>query len=1351
MRFIILLVAIICNSILNAQTITEYRYWFDNDINSGQIVPGSFGNDASISTALQIGTLTSGLHTLHFSAKQNDGKWSSVISDVFYNTGSGGASGYEYWFDTAYSSKKTVLTPSTNNLILTAANLNASGLKNGFHQLNIRFKPNGAMWSGVQSEMFFKRGFDLYPAIDVIGLKYWFDDNISGAKEIRVRNLVANSFLGLFDTEILSLGRHQLSYQIKDNGQVWSCTISDSFSRGPIYSIEHIVPKLFLSKTSLNIGETLRFTGKDIVPNGDIELLIKNPEGAVVDINYLNINYFGDNKNNFYYDYNFTVNDKGGIYSATLKDLTTQKISAEQQFRINKTENTSTISILRPTENNDFKVNENFTLSWTDFVKNKLPNGQTGLVTKKYKIELTSDNGNSYITLIDPLIFRKKISGRIESFEKSIVISQSGLFKIKITDLDDLSNTKLSDQFSVGVSTSNGLSTFFEWDKSCPDQNQTYLNPIGLAADGTSRIIIKLSKNTTNTKKITSVVGTIKPVNSTFSTPNLLGKIIIASNISSYNEDGNAATSISVDNTFSNNPNEINYWLVSPDDFTTDINNFESVRKVKVEFIVSYDSGPDETIETKEIEIVRPPLMFVHGLNGDAETFSKAKFSSNNQTYYFDNTYEKKFFWQDFKYAPLWKNTYKSVTLKNDEYYDVNARILLGMDNATDNHPNSFAGFLNAYHKSGYASNRVDYVCHSMGGDIARTVINKYPNIYKPAITSTQRFKNYNLGFINKLITINTPHNGSPVADILFELISEGQPNQALTPFIAPLRLIGFTGFTKWQSLLLGYSASNAIKDLRSVNGGVRFNYTNGVKTHLIASTFDIGNFGSNKTELFIDFLNVLIPAYNNTDTKYQKIDRYWLQHFGYNFSQNSDLVVPIRSQLPGYDLLQVPQLENFETSIYDAVIKNGPNHLTVTDNLAIGNHVFHLLNSEIASLKFSNGFVANPNPGGSETYGPTTISTLFDSVFYRYDTVNIKFIKPDSNKIYLNDTVLNLRIDLKDTSNLLKVYLNSMGNVYESNSKINNQLFKVYRNNYMSDNMVISISALYDSSGYKVYHIDTLNLKLVENDTLRQLTINPTSQVLNKFQHTNLSITAEYDKFFISKSFPNDSMTYQISDTNIVVFDNFRNQFLTKDTGSCFIVVNYRTYSDTAFIIVSETPQAITLPISLTSFSATKNSCNSTQIFWQTGAEYNSLSFNIETSTNGTEFKKIAAVNGAGYSSSTKNYSYSVNNLTEGNHYFRLKQLDNDGKFSYSPTIVVKINCNTNSITLIPNPASTQITILGLDNSMKHNFQIFDNKGSLIKTINGAATNIINIKDIPNGLYLLKVDNNENLRFLKM
>lgn len=120
-------------------------------------------------------------------------------------------------------------------------------------------------------------------------------------------------------------------------------------------------------------------------------------------------------------------------------------------------------------------------------------------------------------------------------------------------------------------------------------------------------------------------------------------------------------------------------------------------------------------------------------------------------------------------------------------------------------------------------------------------------------------------------------------------------------------------------------------------------------------------------------------------------------------------------------------------------------------------------------------------------------------------------------------------------------------------------------------------------------------------------------------------------------------------------------------------------------------------LPLTWLSFDATTTQ-NTILLKWITHQEINTSHFEIEYSKNGIDYQILATVQ-ANNTISKNEYSYTHTNVSRTNKYYRIKQIDKDGKFSYSKIIAVKIeNLDTDKPSFItnifPNPAKDQLLI---------------------------------------------------------
>jgi len=180
-------------------------------------------------------------------------------------------------------------------------------------------------------------------------------------------------------------------------------------------------------------------------------------------------------------------------------------------------------------------------------------------------------------------------------------------------------------------------------------------------------------------------------------------------------------------------------------------------------------------------------------------------------------------------------------------------------------------------------------------------------------------------------------------------------------------------------------------------------------------------------------------------------------------------------------------------------------------------------------------------------------------------------------------------------------------------------------------------------------------------------------------------------------------------------------------------------------------------LPISLSLFTATVEDEN-VRIRWQTSSETDNSYFEIQRSANGVDWEYAGWAEGAGNSTTVKKYSKLDQEPLKGISYYRLKQIDLDGKFSYSQTRSVTFPKEViplfNKFTASPNPALNSITIELVGSITDNVIDIFTLQGkSLAKEISIIKINdlsySIDISKLVRGSYILSVNGDNNI-FLK-
>jgi Secretion system C-terminal sorting domain len=201
------------------------------------------------------------------------------------------------------------------------------------------------------------------------------------------------------------------------------------------------------------------------------------------------------------------------------------------------------------------------------------------------------------------------------------------------------------------------------------------------------------------------------------------------------------------------------------------------------------------------------------------------------------------------------------------------------------------------------------------------------------------------------------------------------------------------------------------------------------------------------------------------------------------------------------------------------------------------------------------------------------------------------------------------------------------------------------------------------------------------------------------------------------------------------------------------FVSSNSTVYMDNVYFW----KPAGTVPVTLVDFTATKSG-KSALLNWKTLNEVNSRGFAIERSTNGNAWTQLQFVNSNLSSSVSKEYSAIDRNPVNGVNYYRLKQVDVDGKQTLSSIATVKFNSSDlMEFAFYPNPAKNYINVsLNTINADKARIDLIDVKGSIVFTSTYAkseqgATKKISLNNLPKGIYVIRFTDGEIMKTNKI
>ncbi len=162
------------------------------------------------------------------------------------------------------------------------------------------------------------------------------------------------------------------------------------------------------------------------------------------------------------------------------------------------------------------------------------------------------------------------------------------------------------------------------------------------------------------------------------------------------------------------------------------------------------------------------------------------------------------------------------------------------------------------------------------------------------------------------------------------------------------------------------------------------------------------------------------------------------------------------------------------------------------------------------------------------------------------------------------------------------------------------------------------------------------------------------------------------------------------------------------------------------------------------------------TMLSWSTASEENNALFVVEKSSDGVEFINIGSVEGAGNSAELREYTYLDIMATGERNYYRLKQVDDDGSFSYSEVVLVLQEYPNDFIvarmSAVATPDLFQVTVDALKNGeltyRLTNWQQETLLEDKLLVVNGLNDLTVDLSDKKPGIYklFLKMDREEEV-----
>jgi hypothetical protein len=173
-------------------------------------------------------------------------------------------------------------------------------------------------------------------------------------------------------------------------------------------------------------------------------------------------------------------------------------------------------------------------------------------------------------------------------------------------------------------------------------------------------------------------------------------------------------------------------------------------------------------------------------------------------------------------------------------------------------------------------------------------------------------------------------------------------------------------------------------------------------------------------------------------------------------------------------------------------------------------------------------------------------------------------------------------------------------------------------------------------------------------------------------------------------------------------------------------------------------------LPVELTKFSANPKPNRTVLLNWETAAEINLSHYEIEYSTDGNNFHLIGKTDAAAAQNHGANYDYLHQKPIDGDNFYRLRMVDRNGAFEYSPIRVVRFEDKSGGFSILPNPSSGPFSLISLKLEQfdtKISIEVFDQTGKLLldQPITDEKTDF-DLSEFPASTYHLRVRTNHEI-----
>ncbi len=179
-------------------------------------------------------------------------------------------------------------------------------------------------------------------------------------------------------------------------------------------------------------------------------------------------------------------------------------------------------------------------------------------------------------------------------------------------------------------------------------------------------------------------------------------------------------------------------------------------------------------------------------------------------------------------------------------------------------------------------------------------------------------------------------------------------------------------------------------------------------------------------------------------------------------------------------------------------------------------------------------------------------------------------------------------------------------------------------------------------------------------------------------------------------------------------------------------------------------------LPVTWLSFTAEKSGANTVLLNWSTANELNNDHFEIERSNDGTNFAMITNIKAGSNPNQVQKYAYTDKAAQQGDNYYRVKQVDLDGRFTYTDIKKVTLDGASTFFSIRPNPVVDKATLVAGTRLNNVRISMVSATGKTVYTssqtlINAGDVLTIPVSNLAKGVYIIKITSDEGNKTEKL